>query len=693
MRRMNNGSKDASQDISFFSCPITGSARRLVVKPVTPSSSNLNDSSLLRRFAASRDDLAFRELVEKYTGLVYGVAFRRTGDSQWAEEISQNVFLVVAKKADLLSRQHSLGPWLHRATTLEALRFSRKEATYQRHLAMLHHDQNQTNDQLWRDVRPLIDQLLNRLSYYERSIVVQHFIEGVPFAEIAQAIGISAAAAQKRSSRALEKLSRCLNRRGISISAVILASGLGTELGHAAPTGLADKISASVLSLSTPTSVIASTTAQIMASTKPLIATALVIATAFIPIGLQWQQNQRTNQPEDYSGETVGFKSQLSERAAPRHLRSRKAIRSEPELELAMREIIALRNPSRREAKFDQFMMSLHRDELSAVLSLLGSPLITEARLTLSEKPGLWSKLFARWVRLDPTEAITTVGALVNDREKRSASFGLLEGWIAIDPPATDAYIKGLPEGDLRTDLLNNQYRIHADQAPEEALDRAMAIQDPEEKTKALQCVMRSLERRDPRIGIDRLVSCEEGIDKQRWLGSLLDQLAASHPEEAFAKAMELAGRDLQRQVLTTVMRKMARTDPARGLEALASLPEVVRTGKIIESYGYGLLDLDLTEQALQRFENRDEQASLIAGAVRSYYRNPRKFHSLNQHDFARLRKMVEDLPAGKSQTEAAWNLAVSWVSKDADAALVWVEQQSRMDEPMKQKFAHRYTR
>jgi hypothetical protein len=64
---------------------------------------NADDEVLLRAFAEKRSEEAFRLLVERYAGLVFGVAVRRTTVRELAEEATQNVFVVLARKAHRLS--------------------------------------------------------------------------------------------------------------------------------------------------------------------------------------------------------------------------------------------------------------------------------------------------------------------------------------------------------------------------------------------------------------------------------------------------------------------------------------------------------------------------------------------------------------------------------------------------------------
>lgn len=67
----------------------------------------LNDQILLSRYLRGPDD-AFRHLLDRHSGLVYGTALRVTGDPDAAEEVSQDVFVLLAWKARALTSHPSV---------------------------------------------------------------------------------------------------------------------------------------------------------------------------------------------------------------------------------------------------------------------------------------------------------------------------------------------------------------------------------------------------------------------------------------------------------------------------------------------------------------------------------------------------------------------------------------------------------
>src|ERR1051325_10247297 len=86
-----------------------------------------DDSTLLRQYLEDHSEAAFAELVALYINLVYSVALRHVGDPHQAEEITQAVFILLARKAAQLRHDKALSSWLFQATRLKASNFVRSE--------------------------------------------------------------------------------------------------------------------------------------------------------------------------------------------------------------------------------------------------------------------------------------------------------------------------------------------------------------------------------------------------------------------------------------------------------------------------------------------------------------------------------------------------------------------------------------
>lgn len=99
------------------------------------------DESLLKAFAGNRDEKAFRTLADRYLGLVFHTAMRRTKHRQLAEEISQNILCTLAQKApSLATKPELLAAWLHRATLFESSKAMRTEISQQQRQQLRHPD-------------------------------------------------------------------------------------------------------------------------------------------------------------------------------------------------------------------------------------------------------------------------------------------------------------------------------------------------------------------------------------------------------------------------------------------------------------------------------------------------------------------------------------------------------------------------
>ncbi len=213
--------------------------------PVTDS-----DQTLLLRYAQTRDEVAFAEVVERHLNLVYSTAKRVVqGDTALAEDVTQKVFADLAGQAAVAARATSVGGWLHTCTRFAALSAirgeSRRRAREQE--ATLMNEPSRIPETDWEQLRPLLDEAVGRLRPRDRDVVVMRFFEGKSHREVAEALGLNENAARMRVKRALEKLRKCFVRRGMAMSGVAVAEMISANSVQAAPAGLGAKVVGSSL--------------------------------------------------------------------------------------------------------------------------------------------------------------------------------------------------------------------------------------------------------------------------------------------------------------------------------------------------------------------------------------------------------------------------------------------------------------
>jgi len=213
-----------------------------------------DDAELLRQYADNRSDEAFAELVQRHVDLVYSAALRRClGNHHRAQEVTQMVFVDLARKAAALADHPVLAAWLHRSSHLAALDLARREGRRQKYerAAGTEAKVMGTDPQAvaWEEVGPVLDQALDGLSERDRQAILLRFFGNQPFGEVGQRLRISENAARMRVERALETLNRVLARRGITSSSAALAAALSSNAVVGAPAGVAASSAAAVASV------------------------------------------------------------------------------------------------------------------------------------------------------------------------------------------------------------------------------------------------------------------------------------------------------------------------------------------------------------------------------------------------------------------------------------------------------------
>ncbi len=203
-----------------------------------------SDFEWLQQFARAGNQSAFRELVRRHIDLVFATALRKVGDAGGAEEISQNVFSALARKAWQFAPDDSLPAWLHKTALLESKSWQRGELRRRRReqtAAELGTTMKTPDEQpAFRAFVPLLDEALLSLREKDREALLLRYYESQSLRDVGAALGVSDDTAQKRVTTALEKLSQFFQRRGIKTATVAATTA---ALQHTAASASAATIS------------------------------------------------------------------------------------------------------------------------------------------------------------------------------------------------------------------------------------------------------------------------------------------------------------------------------------------------------------------------------------------------------------------------------------------------------------------
>jgi len=160
-----------------------------------------DDMALVREFAASHSETAFATLVTRHLGLVYSAAMRQVGDPHLAEEITQAVFIILARKAATLRAETLFTGWLFKTTRYAALEQLRIRARRQRleTEACMDHQVAQIPEveTPWPRLAPLLDEALAGLGETDRRALLLRYFEGRSLAETGAALALTEDAARK----------------------------------------------------------------------------------------------------------------------------------------------------------------------------------------------------------------------------------------------------------------------------------------------------------------------------------------------------------------------------------------------------------------------------------------------------------------------------------------------------------------
>jgi RNA polymerase sigma-70 factor (ECF subfamily) len=203
--------------------------RRLRCATTADGDAALSDAQLLERFVARRDEAAFELLVWRHGTMVLNLCRRLLHQEQDAEDAFQATFLVLARKATSIGKREACASWLYKVAYRIAVAARPRGTMPLADGAESLRASEATDDLLWRDLRPVLDEEVSRLPEKYRAAFVLCCLEGRTGEEAAEHLRCPRGTVLSRLARARERLRQRLLRRGVSLSAGLLTTLVAAE--------------------------------------------------------------------------------------------------------------------------------------------------------------------------------------------------------------------------------------------------------------------------------------------------------------------------------------------------------------------------------------------------------------------------------------------------------------------------------
>ena len=206
----------------------------------------MDEAGLLWEYATCKSEEAFTALVARHVPLVFSAALRQVQNESLAEDITQVVFIILAQKAVQLPENTVLAGWLYRTTRHVAAKALRTEQRRRKREQESLQMQSNEPETVWAQLAPFLDEAMDHLNETDRGVVLLRYFQNKSLRDVGRAFGMSEDTAQKRVSRAIDRLRNLLLKRA-AVSEAALAGLLGTHAAQIAPMHLGATVAAAAL--------------------------------------------------------------------------------------------------------------------------------------------------------------------------------------------------------------------------------------------------------------------------------------------------------------------------------------------------------------------------------------------------------------------------------------------------------------
>ncbi|MES2706423.1 MAG: sigma-70 family RNA polymerase sigma factor [Verrucomicrobiota bacterium] len=548
------------------------------------------DPALLRDYVEHASERAFAELVRRHLPHVYAGALRRVnGDRALAADVAQTVFADFARKAPGLTHLTVPGGWLHRHAGFVAGKLIDKERRRRRReqeAAAMNTPAEYEGDPVWAATAPLLDAALDTLPRPDRDAIVLRFFEHRDFHAVGAALGISDDTAQKRVSRALEKLRAVLTGRGTATAGVTAAALPALLLNFAAPPAPA------ALAAAVPGKALALAAAQpagwlaafhrASGWRKTAAGFAAAAALAAVPLTLQHRRLLTADSENDRLARQA---APATPDAIPSPAAGNAAKPPAPDIpDLIAQAAAALRGG---------------KQDVSAVAAALG--------------------LLARVSPDNMQEALARVREVTDEPARALLYKYLLSFWAESNPGMALAFAYNEVPAEQRASVCEGVLTAWASQNPESLMgwrSKSGALAPPPVEDSLMATVFRTLSSRNPATAFQLLERPQSGNSRAQALRGIMDTVRTDADRTRMLGLIDnCQDSEIRLQARRAVVEHWAQRDPAAAAAWVdAAQPAWERT-RLMDSLGYAWLQSDPASAAdwwLQRAPGPDTLVKII---------------------------------------------------------------------------------
>ena len=679
------------------------------------------DSQLLRAYAERHSEPAFAELVRRHIDLVYSAALRMVCDAHLAKDVTQGVFVALTKSAGQLAERPVLSGWLHRTAqniAAQTVRTDVRRRRREQEAAVMNELLSTAPDTSWEEVAPHLDAALGELSEPERDAVLLRYFEKKSAQEMGQRLGVSDEAAQKRVSRAVERLRELLAKRGVTIG----ASGLGVVISanavQAAPVGLAVTISVTAFAGTTAAAVVTKTIALTLLQ-KTLIGALLVTTVVVGVYGVR--QNSRLRGEVQYLREqqaplTQRLASLTSENDRLSNLvgqastsgtnqsrLSEAAQTTKPpaggfalsELELLLREAIKLPEGPRQK-RLEEIARAISIADVPAATAI-AEPILTSAQ----DLAFFQGTMMLAWAEKDPEGALNfavSEASRINGEERQKFLGYVLVNWARKNPDAALAWIDKLPDGVEKQNHYESVLTALVETEPQKVFTRVKEMPAGRSRDRLLQNIATVLGNKDPKAAAEFGKSLPAGSSRDQFFQRLAAIWISKDPKAAVNFILEMPASGSRDELMRSAVSAWARIDPKAAATFAETMPFNRMWGMTGVAYNWAVTDHAAAWQWSLSIADDETRRSSLGGVLRclathSQLDEAAKYATqLSGDDQVRaVRSLLIDssdldpdwtsrwvatFPAGETRNQAVEKLVQHWSESDPMATAKWLSEQ-----------------